>query len=63
MYAICVYESNDMNIKVKYGGDENKTRGNWSWRHESILATLGYVVGLGNVWRFPYLMYRNGGGV
>ncbi|XP_068601814.1 sodium- and chloride-dependent GABA transporter 2-like [Brachionichthys hirsutus] len=37
-------------------------RGHWGSKVEYLLAMAGNVIGLGNVWRFPYLCYKNGGG-
>lgn len=37
-------------------------REQWARKREYILASAGNMVGLGNVWRFPYLCYKNGGG-
>ncbi|XP_063761023.1 sodium- and chloride-dependent betaine transporter-like [Eleginops maclovinus] len=42
---------------------EVEKREQWTRKREYILAAAGNVVGLGNVWRFPYLCYKNGGGV
>ena len=45
-----------------YPKDENPARGNWSNRAEYFLSSMGFVVGMGNIWRFPYKCYVYGGG-
>lgn len=41
---------------------EPAARAGWDSKIEYFLAQVGFSVGLGNVWRFPYLCHQNGGG-
>jgi SNF family Na+-dependent transporter len=40
----------------------HSNRGTWNNKADFVLALISYGVGLGNVWRFPYLAYSSGGG-
>ena len=44
------------------GGKRKSLHGHWSSRMAFILAVTGSAVGLGNVWKFPYMAGQNGGG-
>ena len=48
-----------MTTDTKQGGAAKEA---FSGRTMFILAAIGSAVGLGNIWRFPYVAYENGGG-
>ncbi|XP_072311667.1 sodium-dependent neutral amino acid transporter B(0)AT2-like [Eucyclogobius newberryi] len=60
-------EDNDQTERP-YGSEDRQldpepvARVGWDSKIEYFLAQVGFSVGLGNVWRFPYLCHQNGGG-
>ncbi|XP_050408843.1 sodium-dependent serotonin transporter [Patella vulgata] len=52
----------DGTTKIIEKQKEEPERESWGKKTEFLLSVVGFAVDLGNVWRFPYICFKNGGG-
>jgi hypothetical protein len=63
MPAVAMLNGGKIDEEDDSSTQEDYQRGTWSHKLDFLLSVIGYSVGVSNIWRFPYLCIRNGGGM